>query len=79
MTKQQIESLNKRLSMLHVKPVALYRTNNESIVLSCLNTNLNDPEPFVFVFYKNGNSNGKGYNCDLSSYELLFDFTSITA
>lgn len=79
MTKEQIASINERLTKSNVKPIAIYKTNNDSVVLSCLNTNLNDPEPFVFVFYKNGNSRGMGYNYDVSSYELLYDFTKVTA
>lgn len=77
MTKEQIASINERLSKPNVKPIALYKTNSDSVILSCLNTNLIDPEPFTFIFYKNGNSRGMGYNFNLSKYELLFDFTKV--
>lgn len=77
MTKEQIASINKRLSQSNVKPIALYKTNSDSVVLSCLNTNLTDPEPFTFIFYINGACHGDGYNYDVSEYELLFDFTKV--
>lgn len=77
MTKEQIASINKRLSQSNIKPIALYKINNDNVVLTCLNTNLIDPEPFTFIFYKNGSCRGAGYNYDVSKYELLFDFTKI--
>ena len=77
MTKEQIASINERLDKVNVKPIALYKTNNDSIVLTCLNTNLNNPEPFAFIFYKNGNSRGLGYNYNINNYKLLFDFTKV--
>lgn len=79
MTKEQIKSINKRLSQSNVKPIALYKTNNNTVVLSCLNTNLINSEPFAFIFYKNGTCRGAGYNYDVSEYELLFDFTKVIA
>lgn len=77
MTKEQITSINERLSKPHVKPIALHKTNNDTVVLSCLNTNLINPQPFAFIFYKNGSHRGAGYNYDVSKCELLFDFTKV--
>lgn len=80
MNDKQLETLIRRLNKPNVKPLKLYKTpNTDSIVLNCLNTNLNNPEPFTFIFFKNGSSRGNGYNYPVDQYELLFDFTNAIA
>lgn len=63
LTDKQRESINKRLSMQHVYPVAIYKHRRyNTIVLSCINTNLNNPALFYFIYWNNGEERGRGYN-----------------
>jgi Large polyvalent protein associated domain 25 len=70
---RQRESIYKRLSKENVKPLNLYKYN-ELIVLECLNTNLDNPKPFYFLYRANGQEIGKGYDYNNNELELLFTF-----
>lgn len=59
---KQMVTLNTRLDKAHVKPLVLYKdSRTNSIVLECLNTNLENPSRFCFSIDESGVERGKGY------------------
>jgi hypothetical protein len=77
LTEEQRKTLEKRLQKENVKPLRLFKSKNTfNVLLECLNTNLNDPQPFYFLIRSNGEEIGKGYDSDiLNDYELIYTYT----
>ncbi|MFK7678774.1 LPD25 domain-containing protein [Bacillus sp. Wb] len=76
---KQLETLNKRLEKEHVKPLVLYKDNRtNSIVLECLNTNLDNPSRFCFSIDESGVERGKGYAYPTDDLQVVKTYSDDT-
>ena len=72
MNEKQLETLNTRLEKEHVKPLTLYKDDKtNSIVLECLNTNLENASRFCFSIDEKGIERGKGYAYPTDELQLI--------
>jgi hypothetical protein len=79
LTNQQQLTLSNRLNKDNVTPLRLFKSNHtDSILLECINTNLDNPQPFYFIIQSNGNEMGKGYNYSLTGYTLIQPYENET-
>ncbi|AJA41504.1 hypothetical protein AXJ14_gp185 [Geobacillus virus E3] len=76
LTEEQQKTLEKRLKKENVKPLRLFKAkNNDSVLLECINTNLDDQKPFYFLIRSNGEEIGKGYDSSiLNDYTLIYTY-----
>jgi len=58
-TQEQEKALNERINKPHVKPVKLYISKNGSVLLECMNMNLDNPYSFFFSYTPSGKESGK--------------------
>lgn len=77
LTDEQRKKLSKRLGKDNVMPLRLFKSkNSDSVLLECINTNLDNPQPFYFFIRANGEEIGMGYNSDiLNDYTLIYTYT----
>ncbi|STO12815.1 Uncharacterised protein [[Flavobacterium] thermophilum] len=76
LTDEQRKTLSKRLEKDNVMPLCLFKAkNSDSILLECINTNLDEQKPFYFLIRANGEEIGKGYDSDiLNDYVLIHSY-----
>ncbi|AZV43688.1 hypothetical protein BAOM_3079 [Peribacillus asahii] len=81
LTPAQKETLSTRLQKEHVKPLRLYKASKgNSILLECVNANLETNESFYFLITDSGIEHGKGYNFEyLNEYTLIYNYDNKVA
>ena len=79
LTKEQRDSISKRIKNTNIDPIAIYKHKKSSTyILSYVNLSANVDKPFYYVYWDNGYEIGKGHKFfhfrNVNSYTELINF-----